>query len=223
MAQLIDIIRVVVGTEYLTATVQIAEDAPLMTSEDLEGTTRVYNLLPTIIDHACMGDAGSTFKDCMGDTELAHLLEHVTVELLARTNLVDNIVAGRTWRELAYDRTYSIRLDCVDDVLVAGALSSAVWIMDWAFSGGEGSVPDVDATVQGLVGLIQSLSDPDAAQLIGQGDYQDDYDDASMDSLDAYEQAIDEPYDGQYYDDQPFDDWQGEELDRGPRMSRKII
>lgn len=223
MAQLIDIIRVVVGTEYLTATVQIAEDAPLMTSEDLEGTTRVYNLLPTIIDHACMGDAGSTFKDCMGDTELAHLLEHVTVELLARTNLVDDIVAGRTWRELAYDRTYSIRLDCVDDVLVAGALSSAVWIMDWAFSGGEGSVPDVDATVQGLVGLIQSLSDPDAAQLIGQGDYQDDYDDASMDSLDAYEQAIDEPYDGQYYDDQPFDDWQGEELDRGPRMSRKII
>lgn len=120
MAQFIDIIRVVVGTEYFTATVQISEDAPLMTSEDLEGTTRVYNLLPTIINHACVGDAGSTFKDCMGDTELAHLLEHVTVELLARTNMVEQIVAGRTWRELAYDRTYSIQLDCVDDVLVAG-------------------------------------------------------------------------------------------------------
>ncbi|MEE1158598.1 MAG: hypothetical protein UHS51_04175, partial [Atopobiaceae bacterium] len=99
MAQLIDIIRVVVGTEYFTATVQVAEDAPLMTSEDLEGTTRVYRLLPAIIDHACVGDAGSTFKDCMGDTELAHLLEHVTVELLARTNMVDDVIAGRTWRE----------------------------------------------------------------------------------------------------------------------------
>ena len=157
MAQLIDIIRVVVGTEYLTATVHISQDAPLMTSEDLEGTTRVYNLLPNIIDHACMGDAGSTFKDCMGDTELAHLLEHVTVELLARTNLTNEVIAGRTWREVAYDRTYSIQLPCVDDALVAGALSSAVWIITWAFTGGSGPVPDVDATVQGLVELVQSL------------------------------------------------------------------
>jgi hypothetical protein len=214
MAQLIDIIRVVVGTEYLTATVQVAEDAPLMTSEDLEGTTRVYNLLPTIIDHACMGDAGTTFKDCMGDTELAHLLEHVTVELLARTNLVDQIVAGRTWRELAYDRTYSIRLDCVDDVLVAGALSSAVWIIDWAFSGGKGSVPDVDATVGGLVELIQSLSDPNAQYGYEQDSFADGYDEPSADDFGVADQ---------YAGGEAYDDWQEDDLDRGPRMSRKII
>lgn len=157
MAQLIDIVRVVVGTEYLTATVQVSEEAPLRTSEDLEGTTRVYNLMPTIIGHACVGDAGSTFKDCMGDTEVAHLLEHMTVELLARTNLVDEVIAGRTWRELAYDRTYSIQLPCVDDVLVTAALSSAAWIFSWAFSGGAGPVPDIDATVAGLVQLVQSV------------------------------------------------------------------
>ncbi|MDO4797445.1 MAG: hypothetical protein Q4A01_05425 [Coriobacteriales bacterium] len=205
MAQLIDIIRVVVGTEYLTATVHISQDAPLMTSEDLEGTTRVYNLLPTIIDHACAGDRGSTFKDCMGDTELAHLLEHVTVELLARTNMVDEVVAGRTWRELAYDRTYSIQLACVDDVLVAAALSSAAWLMDWAFTGGVGPVPDVEATVAGLVQLVSSLpTEEEYAQ---------------------EEWADDEPQD--YVDaDYDFDDEQDEEeedLGRGPRMSRKII
>lgn len=202
MAQLIDIIRVVVGTEYFTATVRISEDAPLMTSEDLEGTTRVYNLLPTIIDHACVGDAGSTFKDCMGDTEIAHLLEHVTVELLARTNLVDQIVAGRTWRELAYDRTYSVRFDCVDDVLVAGALSSAVWILEWAFTGGVGLVPDVDATVAGLANLVQSLEEPPSNIMEG---YDDEYD-----------EPYDDPYDENYEDD-------GDDVDRGPRMSRKII
>ncbi|MDO4808023.1 MAG: hypothetical protein Q4A07_12355 [Coriobacteriales bacterium] len=201
MAQLIDIVRVVIGTEYFTATVQISEDAPLMTSEDLEGTTRVYNLLPTIIDHTCVGDAGSTFKDCMGDTEIAHLLEHVTVELLARTNMVDQVVAGRTWRELAYDRTYSVRFDCVDDVLVAGALSSAVWILEWAFTGGVGLVPDVDATVMGLRNLVASLDEP-----------QDEY----------YDEPYDEPYDDSY--DEPYDDYdQDDDLDRGPRMSRKII
>ena len=224
MAQLIDIIRVVVDPEYLTATVCVSPDAPLMTSEDLEGTTRVYNLLPTIIDHACVGDAGRTFKDCMGDTELAHLLEHVTVELLARTNMVEDVVAGRTWRELAYDRTYSIQLDCVDDVLVAGALSSAVWIISWAFSGGAGPVPDVEATVSGLVQLVQSLPDPneasnndaDADANRSDRDYYDDYE-AFED--DFYDDRRDNRRDDEPYDDEPYED----DMDRGPRMSRKII
>lgn len=224
MAQLIDITRVVVGTEYLTATVRVSEDAPLMTSEDLEGTTRVYNLLPTIIDHACVGDAGSTFKDCMGDTELAHLLEHVTVELLARTNMIDTMVAGRTWRELAYDRTYSIQLDCVDDVLVAGALSSAVWIISWAFDGGSGPVPDVSATVAGLVQLVQSISNPQDDGFGSQeGDeYGNPYED-------PYDDPYNDPYDDVYEDDSynepaddPYDDYD-QDLDRGPRMSRKIL
>lgn len=217
MDQLIDITRVVVGTQYLTATVRIADDAPLMTSEDLEGTTRVYNLLPTIIDHACMGDAGSIFKDCMGDTELAHLLEHVTIELLARTNLVDEIISGRTWRELAYDRMYSIQLPCVDDVLVAGALSSGVWIISWAFNGGAGPVPDIDATVDGLVALVQSLPDPsaqDGADEPADAGYEDD-------SAPYYEDYYDEYLDASYEDEES--DKNREELDRGPRMSRKII
>lgn len=221
MAQLIDIIRVVIGTEYLTATVRVSDDAPLMTSEDLEGTTRVYNLLPTIINHACMGDAGTTFKDCMGDTELAHLLEHVTVELLARTNMVDEIVAGRTWRELAYDRTYSIQLDCVDDVLVAGALSSAVWIVDWAFSGGAGPVPDVDATVMGLAQLVQSLPEPGAQQQEPEYDNYEDAADGEFYEEELYEEEL---YEDEFYDDEPYDDDTYEEdLGRGPRMSRKII
>ena len=222
MAQLIDIIRVVVGTEYFTATVRVADGAPLMTSEDLEGTTRVYNLLPTIIDHACVGDAGSIFKDCMGDTELAHLLEHVTVELLARTNLVDEVVAGRTWRELAYDRTYSVRFDCVDDVLVAGALSSAIWLMDWAYTGGIGPVPDVDATVAGLAALVKSLPEPGFEPPIE--DYENDEPMAGED--DEYDEYDDEfGYDDDAdYVDAAFEDYDDEQtLDRGPKMSRKII
>ena len=47
----------------------------LMTSEDVEATARVYYLAPAIAEHMCLGDAGSKFQDCMGHTELAHLLE----------------------------------------------------------------------------------------------------------------------------------------------------
>lgn len=156
MAQLIDIQKVVVGPRDLTATVRVADGAPLMTSEDVEATARVYWLMPEIATHACLGDAGSSFQDVMGDTELAHLLEHVAIELLARTNMAGDISHGRT-RATDQERTYEVTLACPDDVLVTGALSSAAWILQWAYSGGsaEGG-PDVDAIVDGLVQLTQA-------------------------------------------------------------------
>ena len=155
MAQLFDIRKVTVGPRNLEAVVELAPTAPLMTSEDLAGTELVYNLLPELADHVCLGDSAPRFGDVIGDTELAHLLEHVTVELLARTDVAGDVSSGQTV-ELA-ERTYQITLACPDDVLVAGALSSAVWILQWAYSGGGEPEPDVEAIASGLVGLVQSL------------------------------------------------------------------
>lgn len=155
MAQLFDIKKVTVGPKNLEAIVELAANAPLMTSEDLEGTTRVWQVMPELRDHVCLGDESGTFGDVMGDTELAHLLEHVTVELLARTDVAGDIACGQT-SEVG-ERTYEIVLKCIDDVLVVGALSSAAWIMQWAFSGGGEPVPDVDAIAKGLVELVGSL------------------------------------------------------------------
>lgn len=91
----------------------------------------------------------------MGDTELAHLLEHVTVELLARTNMAGDIPCGRT-RATDDGRTWEVSFPCPDDVLVTGALSSAAWILQWAFAGADPATePDVDAIVEGLAQLVQ--------------------------------------------------------------------
>lgn len=156
MAQLIDIQQVVIGPRDLTATVRIADGAPLMTSEDVEATAHVYWLMPEIASHACLGDAGATFQDAMGDTELAHLLEHVTLELLAQTNMAGDMSHGRT-APTDVDRTYTVTLACPDDVLVAGALSSAAWILQWAYSGANPDAePNISAIVQGLVDLTQA-------------------------------------------------------------------
>ena len=155
MAQLFDIKKVTVGPKNLEAIVELAANAPVMTSEDLEGTTRVWQVMPELRDHVCLGDESGTFGDVMGDTELAHLLEHVTVELLARTDVAGDIACGQT-SEVG-ERTYKIVLKCIDDVRVVGALSSAAWIMQWAFSGGGEPVPDVDAIAKGLVELVGSL------------------------------------------------------------------
>ena len=155
MAQLFDIKKVVVGPRKLTATVVVAANAPLRTVEDLEATTRIWQLMPQLRDHVCLGDSSESFGDVMGDTEIAHLLEHVTVELLARTNIAGDITSGQT-AEVG-ERTYEISLTCTDDVLVTGALSSAAWIMQWAFAGGGEPSPDVDAIAGGLVELVASL------------------------------------------------------------------
>lgn len=155
MAQLFDIKKVVVGPKNLEATVELAANAPLTTIEDLEGTTRVWQVMPELRDHVCLGDESGVFGDVMGNTELAHLLEHVTVELLARTDIAGDIACGQTTE--VGERTYKITLKCVDDVLVVGALSSAAWLMQWAFSGGGDPRPDADAIAKGLVALVGSL------------------------------------------------------------------
>lgn len=153
MAQLIDITKVEVGPSNLEATLRVIPGAPLMTSEDIEATALVYNVMPHIAEHACTGDAGSQFKDAMGNTEIAHLLEHVAVELMARAGMDGQIVCGRTRGTSDDPRTFVIQLACPDDVLAIAALSSAAWIVDWAFTGGDGPVPDVEAIAGGIARL----------------------------------------------------------------------
>lgn len=157
MAQLFNIKKVVVGPRNLDAEVELAPNAPIMTSEDAEGTARVVELIPELVDHVCLGDSSEHFGEVVESTELAHLLEHVAVELLARTDVAGDVSTGQTI-ELG-ERTWRVTLGCVDDVLVAGALSSAAWILQWAYSGGGEPEPDVDAIAKGLVDLVASLDD----------------------------------------------------------------
>ena len=157
MAQLFDFKKVTIGPRALVAAVELAPSAPLLTSEDPEATELVLELLPDLRDHVCLGDVAPTFGEVAPDTELAHLLEHVTVELLAQTDIAGDVSCGQTTQ--VDERIYEITLNCPDDVLVVGVLSSAAWILQWAFSGGGEPRPDVDAIVGGLVSLVESLSD----------------------------------------------------------------
>ena len=161
MAQLFDIKRVTVGPRNLEAEVEISPSAPLMTSDDPEGTERVLALIPELEGHLCLGDASSSFGEVVANTELAHLLEHVTVELLARTDRAGDVSSGQTVG--LGERLYKITLACPDDVLVAGALSSAVWILQWAYAGGGDPRPDVDAIASGLAALVESLTPAEEA------------------------------------------------------------
>lgn len=157
MAQLISIKKVVVGPKNLTATVEFSAKAPRLTSENAEATERVLELLPGLSEHLCLGDADARFGLVAKDTEVAHLLEHVTVELLALTNLAGDVASGKTSLVDSRRGLYEIILACPDDVLVAASLSSAAWLLNWAYGNQEDADPDINAIVSGLVALIQSL------------------------------------------------------------------
>ena len=163
MADLFNILKVTVGPKKLTARVLVNPGMPLMTSEDVEATARVYYLAPAIAEHMCLGDAGSKFQDCMGHTELAHLLEHLTVEIMNETGLAGGISSGRTRGVMGDDRLFDVEISCPDDVLAVGALSSASFMMNWAYLHADQTPPDFPGTVAALASLVGSLRGEAAA------------------------------------------------------------
>lgn len=157
MAGLFNILKVTVSEDKICAHVLVNPGMPLMTSEDIEATARVYYLVPAIAKHLCLGDSGREFQDCMGQTELCHLLEHVTVELMNETGLAGSISCGRTRVSEHDERVFEIELSCPDDALVIGALSSATFMMDWAYLHADQPAPDVEGTVAGLRNLVLGM------------------------------------------------------------------
>lgn len=157
MAGLFNILKVTVSEDKICAHVLVNPGMPLMTSEDIEATARVYYLVPAIAKHLCLGDSGREFQDCMGQTELCHLLEHVTVELMNETGLAGSISCGRTRVSEHDERVFEIELSCPDDALAIGALSSATFMMDWAYLHADQPAPDVEGTVAGLRSLVLGM------------------------------------------------------------------
>lgn len=163
MADLFHILKITVGAKKLRARVLVNPGMPLKTSEDIEATARVYYLAPAIAKHVCLGDAGREFQDCMGDTEVAHLLEHLTVEIMNETGLAGDVVSGRTRKAPDEDRVFEVELSCPDDALTIGALSSATFMMNWAFLHADQPAPDVPGTIAALRHLVLSLRGEDGA------------------------------------------------------------
>ena len=102
----------------------------------------------------------------MHETEVAHLLEHLSVEIMRETGLAGDISCGRTRRVSGEDRTFEVELSCPDDTLTIGALSSATFMMDWAFLHGNAPAPDFPGTVAALRNLVLTVrgEQPDASE-----------------------------------------------------------
>ena len=172
MSNLFDITKVTIDADSLRACIVVKPDMPLLTSEDIEGTARVYYLAPGIAKHLCLGETGKEFQDCMGDTEMPHLLEHLAVEIMNQTGLAGKIACGRTRATSDEERTFEVQLSCPDDALTIGALSSAAFMMDWAYLAPDTPAPDFPGTVGALKQLVLNLRpvENDAPEVDGAAD-----------------------------------------------------
>ena len=117
MADLFNIMKIHVSADKLRARVLVNPGHAGAHLRGHRGHRARVLLVPAIAQHACYGDAGEKFQDCMGDTEVAHLLEHLTVELMIETGLAGDISSGRTRGVSEDPHLFDIELSCPDDAL----------------------------------------------------------------------------------------------------------
>ena len=73
------------------------------------------------------------------------------------TGLAGSISCGRTRVSEHDERVFEVELSCPDDALAIGALSSATFMMDWAYLHADQPSPDVEGTVAGLRNLVLGM------------------------------------------------------------------
>ncbi len=88
-----------------------------------------------------------SFAEELCDTEDAHLLEHVVLELLHRAGASPDIHGETVWRK--GDDAYCVSIYDDDDVLCLLATRLALRIIDAA--AGDDPAPDIGAEVAGLI------------------------------------------------------------------------
>jgi len=147
-----------VGPDFVEALVVFEAGEPLRTSDVPDLPARMLALLPGLRGHRCDNGRDATFADELADTELAHLLEHGALEVMALAGSPDTL-CGRTSWDFARDGAgvFRVRVEYDHDLVALGALGVAERAVAWAVNGED--APDIAAEVARLRMLRTSGAD----------------------------------------------------------------
>ncbi|MDY0087483.1 MAG: hypothetical protein RBS78_02890 [Coriobacteriia bacterium] len=123
--------HVVVGATAVTAFVRLAPTTPLRSSAIAGLTDALMDLLPGMRAHRCeCGSARGVVAE-LADTELAHVLEHVALELMALSGS-PRALGGWTEWDFARDGrgVYRVSLGYDHDLVALAALHEGVALLD---------------------------------------------------------------------------------------------
>ena len=123
----------------------------MRTSEVPGLTSATLAVLPALATHRCDCETGTYFVEELEDTEMAHLAEHVALELMVLAGS-PRTLSGRTTWDWARDGrgVFEVALGYDDDLVCIAALEAALETVDGLV---DGCAPDVGATVARLVAL----------------------------------------------------------------------
>jgi hypothetical protein len=142
-----------VGPDAVEALVVFEAGEPLRTSAHPRAAERALALLPGLRGHRCDNDEARSFTDEIGDTEVAHLIEHATLELMAMAGSPPTLRGVTTWDFGRDGRgVFRVRFAHDDDLVALGALKAAEAAVRWCLSG-DGPAPDVEGEARRLRGL----------------------------------------------------------------------
>jgi hypothetical protein len=138
----------VIGSVRAELLVAFAPGEPLRTSQVPGSAARALSVLPGLRGHRCDNGAGATFAEELADTELAHLLEHAALEVMALAGAPDTLRGATSW-DFARDGAgvFRVRLEHDDAATLEGAVALASEVVEWASGRGEVS-PDVARAVR---------------------------------------------------------------------------
>lgn len=150
MSGLLVIDRIEVSERSLEARVRVSDPDKAKTSAFPGLADRIVSLLPGLARHSCDNSDGLDFVRELRDTELAHCVEHVAVELMALAGSPRTLRAQTSWDFSADGRgVYRIQLAFDDDLVALGALRESVALVEWA-AGDRAETPDVNAIANHL-------------------------------------------------------------------------
>lgn len=119
---------------------------------------RICNALPNLPNHLCVNkNDNPRFGDEIVGTELAHLLEHVMIELQGQAykgiEPMPRFIGHTSWlEELAVTRPQGIALmrttvTFADDIVGLQALKEAVALVEWSLDDDSEQMPDIQAAL----------------------------------------------------------------------------
>lgn len=154
-----ELVDVSASADTVSARVSFSPGEPMRTSEIPGLSAAALAALPGLRGHRCDNGAGLTFAEELVDTELAHLIEHAALELMAMAGASPLLRGKTSWDFAAEGRgVFRVRIACEDAALARDALDSAC-VLVRALARGE-TAADMEAEARRLRGRWQRPCPP---------------------------------------------------------------